>query len=154
MDEDSACCSPSAGRGDGTVTPPGTRGEADPAALGMLLLPGGEFLMGTDDARGYPADGEGPVHRVSLRPFWIDPLAVTNERFGEFVEATGHVTEAERFGWSFVFAGLLPDDFPETRGVVAAPWWRQVEGAGWRHPEGPQSDLADRADHPAMERSV
>ena len=150
MDDDSACCSPSAGRGDGTLTPPGAHGGADPAALGMLLLPGGEFLMGTDDARGYPADGEGPVHRVSLRPFWIDPFAVTNARFGEFVEATGHVTEAERFGWSFVFAGLLPDDFPETRGVATAPWWRQVEGVDWRHPEGPQSDLTGRAGHPVV----
>jgi formylglycine-generating enzyme required for sulfatase activity len=119
----------------------------------MLLLPGGEFLMGTDDARGYPADGEGPVHRVSLRPFWIDPLAVTNARFEAFVEATGYVTEAERFGWSFVFAGLLPDDFPETRGVAAAPWWRQVEGADWRHPEGPQSDLAGRPDGRASARA-
>ena len=52
----------------------------------------------------------------------------------------GHVTEAERFGWSFVFGGLLPDDFPPTRGVAAAPWWRQVEGADWRQPEGPQSE--------------
>ena len=46
-----------------------------------------------------------------------------------FVEATGYATEAERFGWSFVFAGLLPDDFPDTRAVAHAPWWRQVEGA-------------------------
>ena len=51
------------------------------------------------------------------------------------------MTEAERFGWSFVFAGLLPDDFAPTRGVVQAPWWRQVEGADWRRPEGAQSDL-------------
>ena len=54
------------------------------------------------------------------------------------------MTEAERFGWSFVFAGLLPDDFPPTRGVAQAPWWRQVDGADWRHPEGPHSDLDGR----------
>jgi len=116
----------------------------------MLLLPGGEFLMGTDDAIGYPADGEGPVHSVSLRPFWIDPFAVTNARFDAFVRASGYVTDAEHFGWSVVFAGLLPDDFPETRGVAATPWWRQVEGADWRHPEGPQSDIDDRLVHPVV----
>ena len=60
------------------------------------------------------------------------------------------MTEAERFGWSFVFAGLLPDDFPPTRGVAQAPWWRQVEGADWRHPEGPHSDLDGRDDHPVV----
>ena len=53
------------------------------------------------------------------------------------MDAAGYETEAERFGWSFVFAGLLPDDFPPTRGVAQAPWWRQVEGADWRRPEGP-----------------
>ena len=51
---------------------------------------------------------------------------------------------------SFVFAGLLPDDFPPTRGVAAAPWWRQVEGADWRHPDGPRSSWEDRPDHPVV----
>ena len=60
------------------------------------------------------------------------------------------MTEAERFGWSFVFAGLLPDDFPPTRAAAHAPWWRQVEGADWRRPEGEQSDLEDRMDHPVV----
>ena len=67
-----------------------------------------------------------------------------------FAEATGHVTDAERYGWSFVFGGLLPDDFPPTRGVAHAPWWRQVEGADWRHPEGQRSELEDRRDHPVV----
>jgi formylglycine-generating enzyme required for sulfatase activity len=116
----------------------------------MLRLDGGSFLMGTEAADGYPADGEGPVHRVTLRPFAIEAWAVTNARFAEFVGATGHVTSAEEFGWSFVFGGLLPDDFPDTRGVVQAPWWRQVFGATWRTPEGPGSDLTDRGDHPVV----
>ncbi len=109
--------------------------------------------MGTDDPVGYPADGEEPAREITLRPFMIDPYAVTNERFAEFVEATGYRTDAERFGWSFVFAGLLPDDFPETRGSAAAPWWRRVEGADWRRPEGPQSDLAGRGNHPVVHAS-
>ncbi|MEA2423611.1 MAG: formylglycine-rating enzyme, partial [Thermoleophilaceae bacterium] len=69
---------------------------------GMVALEGGEFLMGNDGPTAYPADGEGPVRSVALEPFSIDACAVTNERFATFVEGTGHVTEAERFGWSFV----------------------------------------------------
>lgn len=116
----------------------------------MVQLDGGPFLMGTPDADGYPADGEGPVHEVTLRPFWIDSTAVTNARFRAFIDATGYVTAAASFGWSFVFAGLLPDEFPDTAGVAAAPWWRQVFGAVWDHPEGPQSDLEGRDDHPVV----
>lgn len=116
----------------------------------MLHLPGGTFLMGTDDREGFAADGEGPVRAITLRPFWIDATAVTNERFAAFVEASGYVTDAERYGWSFVFAGLLPDDFPETRGVAAAPWWREVHGASWRTPEGPHSNIEGREQHPVV----
>jgi formylglycine-generating enzyme required for sulfatase activity len=115
-----------------------------------MPLPGGDFLMGTDGAYGYPADGEGPAHTVSLSPFRIAAHAVTNSDFARFAEATGHVTDAERYGWSFVFGGLLPDDFEETRAVAQTPWWRQVYGADWRHPQGPQSALAGRGDHPAV----
>jgi formylglycine-generating enzyme len=66
------------------------------------------------------------------------------------VEETSYVTDAESFGWSFVFAGLLPDDFPPTQGVLQAPWWRKVEGADWAHPEGPQSLIGERLDHPVV----
>jgi formylglycine-generating enzyme len=122
----------------------------DGAGDGMVLLEGGEFLMGSEDRWAYPGDGEGPVRPVRVDAFSIDACAVSNADFGRFVEETGHETEAERFGWSFVFAGLLPDDFPPTRGVAQAEWWRQVEGADWRHPEGPHSGVADRADHPVV----
>ncbi|MGB3681706.1 MAG: formylglycine-generating enzyme family protein [Rubrobacteraceae bacterium] len=115
----------------------------------MVELEGGTFLMGTDD-QGFPADGEGPMWKVSLRPYRIDRHAVSNARFAAFVEATGYVTDAELYGYSFVFGGLLPDDFPETRGVAQAPWWRQVFDADWKHPEGPQSSIGDLMDHPAI----
>jgi sulfatase modifying factor 1 len=105
--------------------------------------------MGTDDARGYPADGEGPVHAVDLDAYRIGVYTVTNDDFAAFVDATGHRT-AERYGTSFVFAGLLPDDFPPTRAVGDAPWWREVERADWRHPEGPHSDLSGRGVHPVV----
>ena len=120
------------------------------AAMTLVALAGGSFEMGSVDDRAYPADGEGPVHVVELSPFRLNAHAVTTAWFAEFVDATGHLTEAEQFGWSFVFAGLLPDDFPDTRGVSGSEWWRQVEGAHWRHPEGPQSDLDGRQDHPVV----
>jgi formylglycine-generating enzyme len=106
--------------------------------------------MGSDDLLAYPRDGEGPVHEVRLRAFTIDPHALSNDRFAAFAEETGYVSDAERWGWSFVFAGLLPDDFPPTRSAAAAPWWRQVEGAHWRRPEGPHSDLSGRGGHPVV----
>ena len=106
--------------------------------------------MGTDDPGGYPADGEGPIHAVELDAYRIGAHAVTNDDFARFVEATGHRTTAEQHGNSFVFSGLLPDDFPPTRGVLDAPWWREVEKADWRRPEGPHSDLTDRGSHPVV----
>jgi formylglycine-generating enzyme required for sulfatase activity len=128
-------------------------GEEPRDRAGLVALPGGAFLMGSEDPRGYPGDGEGPVHPVTLGAFRIATTAVTNAEFAAFVDATGHVSDAERWGWSFVFGGLLPDDFPDTRAVAAAPWWRQVHGADWAHPEGPHSDLAGRADHPVVQVS-
>jgi len=116
----------------------------------MVLLEGGTFLMGTEATDGFPEDREGPIRDVKVAPFWIDPLPLTNERFARFVDATAFVSEAEREGWSFVFGGLLPDDFEDTAGVVGAEWWRQVFGATWRHPEGPHSDVAERPDHPVV----
>lgn len=106
--------------------------------------------MGTEAEDGYPDDGEGPVHEVTLKPFSMATYSVTNREFGKFIKNTGYKTDAEKYDWSFVFAGLLPDDFEETRGVAQTPWWRQVFGATWNHPEGPQSNLKGRADHPAI----
>jgi formylglycine-generating enzyme required for sulfatase activity len=116
----------------------------------QVVVPGGTALIGDESGWSYPEDGETPVRHVPVQPFRLDVHAVSNARFAAFVEATGHVTGAERYGWSFVFGGALPDDYPDTRGIVGAPWWRQVEGASWRHPEGPHSDLDGRADHPVV----
>ncbi len=117
---------------------------------GMVELPEGEFLMGSDDRLAYPIDGEGPVRRVRVRGFWIDARAVTNKDFGRFVEETGYLTECERLGWSLVFAALAADDVSPAPAAGGAPWWRQVEGADWRHPEGPQSNLESRERHPVV----
>ena len=116
----------------------------------MAEIPGGAFLIGSDDAMSYPDDGEAPVREVAVSPYRIDVCAVTNADFAAFAADSGYETDAERFGWSFVFAGLLPDDFPPTRAAADAPWWRQVMGADWRHPEGPASGIAGREDHPVV----
>jgi formylglycine-generating enzyme required for sulfatase activity len=106
--------------------------------------------MGAPPGDGYAEDGEHPVHEVRLTGFEIGATTVTNSQFAEFCTATGYVTLAERDGWSFVFGGLLPHDFPPTRAVASAPWWRQVEGSDWRHPDGPHSSILDRPDHPVV----
>ncbi|MGE3073556.1 MAG: formylglycine-generating enzyme family protein [Dehalococcoidia bacterium] len=148
MTEECACCSPSAdGRTGAEINRIEARGETSNT---LVTLSGGTFTMGSDADEGEPSDGEAPARLVTLKPFRIDAFATTNQQFGTFVRDTGYVTEAEAAGWSFVFAGLLPDDFPRTRGVQAAPWWRAVEGASWRMPEGPGSDLSERADHPVV----
>ena len=118
----------------------------------MRLIPGGEFLMGANDADGWPADGEGPVRAVTLQPFHIDACCVSNEQFLNFFNATGYKTEAERFGWSFVFHLFL------TRGqlarvtgrVAGSEWWCKVEGVSWRHPEGEGSSIKKRWSHPVV----
>jgi formylglycine-generating enzyme required for sulfatase activity len=116
----------------------------------MAAIPASSFIMGSDADEGEPGDGEAPARRVHLPDFWIDRTAVSNRDFAAFVQATGYVSLAEEVGVSFVFAGLLPDDFPPTRGVVDAPWWREVEGACWQRPEGPGSSVNERLDHPVV----
>ncbi|WP_390898491.1 formylglycine-generating enzyme family protein [Streptomyces fulvoviolaceus] len=148
--EPRGCCAPSRGDGDGAA-PVVPLGDGTSQHDGMVLLPGGTFLMGADDADGFPADGEGPVREVTVSPFRIDPYAVTNDRFARFVEETGHVTEAERFGWSYVFAGFLPGALRRGAARPAqTPWWCGVDGACWRAPEGPGSTVAERGDHPVV----
>lgn len=130
--------------------------SASPAAArakeGMVLIPGGEFLMGTDSAEGFPADGEGPVRKVKVDPFYISPYAVTNAQFKAFVDDTGYVTEAEKFGWSYVFHLLVSDKVKQTVTKVPkeTPWWYVVEGAYWAKPEGEDSDIEDRMNHPVV----
>ena len=123
---------------------------------GMIDLPGGSFLMGTEDRDGFPADGEGPVRRVTLDPFLIDRYPVRNREFARFVTATGYRTEAETFGWSFVFAGDLPDggdSVPPEHSVPGAPWWKRVDGASWQNPEGTGSTIETRQDYPVVQVS-
>lgn len=162
---DAACCGPSGEDRGGpqqaaNVSPgaaadmPGSRPASDRSAnwSGMIRLEGGTFLMGTADEEGFPADGEGPVREVTVSPFRIDPYAVSNDQFAAFVEATGYRTEAETFGWSYVFHLLLPADVAAavTQVPQQTPWWYTVQGAYWAAPEGPGSSLEGRGDHPVV----
>jgi len=115
--------------------------------VAIAKFPGGRSFVGTDDPviRG---DGEGPRRAVNLAAFGIETVTVTNARFAEFIAATGYRTEAERFGWSAVFAGLLPSGAQPSGASVETPWWVRMEGASWAHPEGPDSALDGRWDHP------
>ncbi len=102
-------------------------------AQGMLLIGGGEFVMGMNDGLPY----EGPAHRVVVDSFYIDVHEVTNAQFARFAEATSYVTESERLGWSGVFEAALSR-------------WTKSDGANWRHPNGPGSSHEDMPEHPAV----
>lgn len=156
------CCPPSRPAGAAAVTSqpaappagpaPGVPGRPGGQDLGARVrLPGGTFRMGSEDADANPGDGEGPVRGVTVRPFEIDAHCVTNERFAAFVAATGYRTDAERFGWSYVFAKFLPGHLRrDSPRPAATPWWCGVRGAYWAAPEGPGSDLSSRGDHPVV----
>jgi formylglycine-generating enzyme required for sulfatase activity len=124
-------------------------------AKNMVWVPGGRFLMGSDDF--YPE--ERPARRVEVDGFWMDSRPVTVAQFRRFVWATGYVTVAER--------PLDPDAYPDaspdllvpgslvffpTRGPVdlrdVSQWWRYTPGASWRHPGGPGTTLHGRDQHP------
>ena len=104
------------------------------------------FKMGTSETF-LPQDGEKPARTMRVSAFSIMTTTVTNTQFAKFVNDTGYITEAEHFGWSYVFQSLLkkPYDFERLSG---AEWWCAVKGAKWDLPEGPGSDLNNRWDHP------
>ncbi|WP_338448544.1 formylglycine-generating enzyme family protein [Niallia oryzisoli] len=118
----------------------------------MVLIPAGEFLLGSEDEDSSGEDGEYPRRRVMVPSFYMDQYAVTNEQFNQFIQETGYSTDAERYGWSFVFHLFVNEDHkkdiigsPET-----TPWWFALQGASWKHPEGVHSSIADRLNHPVI----
>ena len=102
----------------------------------MVLVEGGEFVMGTDS--GLPH--EGPEHRVELDSFYMDEHEVTNAQYEAFASDSGYVTESERLGWSGIFD-------PQRNG------WTKGDGADWRHPHGPGSSHRDMPDFPVVHLS-
>ncbi len=143
----------------------GVRGPA-----GMAWIPGGEFLMGSDDALAQV--NERPAHRVRVQAFWMDRHHVTNAEFRAFVAATGYVTTAERKPDWETLRVQLPEGTPRPPDSALVPgamvfvgsdhpvsledvsqWWRFVPGASWRHPQGLQSSIEGKDDHPVVQVS-
>ena len=138
------------------------------APAGMVLLPGGEFSMGSDADYAFP--NERPAHRVTVAPFLLDIDPVTNADYAKFVEATGYITLAERpVDWEEM-KKQVPPGTPKPPDEVLAPgslvfratdgpvdlrdmslWWAWTHGASWRHPEGPGSTIAGRENHPVVQ---
>lgn len=137
------------------------------APPGMVWVPGGEFTMGTDADVGWP--DEKPAHRVRVDAFFIDATEVTNAQFRQFVEATGYLTTAEKPPDLDEIMRQSPPGTPPppkeklvpgslvfqpTAGPVDtrdfSRWWNWTPGANWRHPEGPDSNINTRDDHPVV----
>src|SRR5262245_39561567 len=134
---------------------------------GMVWIPGGEFTMGTDSDLGWL--DEKPAHRVRVDGFWMDATDVTNAQFRQFVEATNHVTTAEKPLDADEILRQSPPGTPRppkeklvpgslvfkmTKGPVDtrnfAQWWHWTPGANWRNPDGPGSNIEGKDDHPVV----
>src|SRR5262245_43603990 len=134
---------------------------------GMVWIPGGDFTMGTNEAVGWP--DEKPAHRVRVDGFWIDETEVTNAQFRAFVAATGYKTTAEKPPSLEEIMSQVPPGTPPPPKEKLVPgsmvfvppagsvnlkdfsqWWQWVPGADWRHPEGPQSSIEGKDDHPVV----
>lgn len=108
----------------------------------MAFIAGGQRYIGTDKPK-ILRDGESPMRPVVLSPFYIDKYEVSNSDFRQFVDDTKYKTESESFGWSFVLDTATPDHIKKhiTQAVLGAEWWLPVDGAYWKEPEGPGSDV-------------
>lgn len=124
----------------------------EPSYEDMSLIPGGKYLIGTDEPH-FKEDHEAPERLVTIKDFYLDKYEVSNEKFAEFVKATKYVTEAEKFGDSFIFKSLLnakeQEKLKDYR-VASAPWWFKVEGVSWQHPNGPKTNLKGIENHPVV----
>lgn len=137
---------------------------------GMMWIPGGEFVMGSDHRLAQA--NERPAHKVRVHGFWMDRAPVTNAQFAAFVAATRYVTTAERRPQWETLKAQLPWGTPEPADDVLVPgalvfigtenpvelndysqWWRYVPGANWRHPQGPGSSIDGKDDHPVVQIS-
>ncbi len=141
--------------------------KPETAIPGMAWVPGGIFVMGTDEDEAY--DHERPAHQVKVGGFWMDETEVTNEQFKAFVDATGYVTIAERKpSWedlkkqsppgtpappdSLLVPGALvfnPPGYPVMLNDYSQ-WWNWAPGTDWKHPESPESSIEGRMNHPVV----
>lgn len=131
----------------------GSKSIACAAQLDRVSLDGGTFVMGSE--AGYR--DEAPERSAQVEAFQIESQEVTNSRFAAFVEETGYVTVAERQPDPAAHPGIPADMLVPGSAVFVSPivsglqnWWQFVEGASWRHPEGPGSTIDTRMDHPVV----
>src|SRR5699024_3222358 len=126
-------------------------GEGGNFGKKMGYLPGGDFLMGSEDEEGFLADREGPVRKVNIKPFYIDRTAVSNREFKQCIEKSQYTTSAERYGWFFVFYSFLSKkQLKNALQLQGTRWWFAGEGAYWYQPEGEGSDIETRMDYPVI----
>lgn len=118
----------------------------------MSYIPGGVFKMGTNEKEGFPADGEGPIRKVKVDPFYMDRCAVTNADFSRFIKETNYQTDTEKYGWSFVFFHFLSSEMANRvkQFVQGSPWWCVLKDVSWYQPEGPDSNIDNRMNHPVV----
>src|SRR5580765_5478042 len=139
--------------GTTTTTAPPTA----PPFAGMVWVPGGTFLMGSNDHY----SEEAPAHRVTIDGFWIDRCAVTIEGYRRFVAVTNHVTLAERPPDPADYPGATRERLVPASIVFRSPggpvdlrdhhaWWALVPGASWKHPQGPGTSIKRLRDHPVV----
>lgn len=96
----------------------------------MISIPAGSFTIGDNFSEGYIGDQEQPTAVINLDSFEMSSTTVTVREFAEFVQVTKYQTDAEKYGWSFVFYLLLPEaERDNYRYLPETPWWRIVEGA-------------------------
>ena len=119
------CCTPSRGETPLSVAT-AKRVSSVEQSKSAILISVGKALVGTNVA-GIPNDGETPLRNVNVKPFRISPTVVTNAEFAEFIKDTGHITEADQFGWSFVFWSEVPEHVGATQAVQGIEWWRHLE---------------------------
>lgn len=116
----------------------------------FVSVAGGTGLIGTDKPY-IRFDGEGPLRKGHVMDFTMSQGSISNADFAAFMADTNYKTEAEHYGWSFVFWSQVPDYVGDTQAVPGAAWWRRVDGASWRCITGPRCTLIDeRQNHPVV----
>ena len=146
---------------------PASSPPAEDAPEGMVWIPAGVYTRGSIDPMANQV--EQPLHQVQVDGFWMDATEVTNAQFQKFVEDTGYKTVAERPPTMEEIMQQMPPGSPQpdpallvAASMVFTPpnhavdlnryemWWSWVPGACWNHPEGPDSDLQGRENHPVV----
>ncbi len=141
----SPCCAPTSNAKPAHAKQDMENGERR-VPKNAVAISGGASLVGTASPK-ISEDGEGPLQKTRVKPFQIGATAVSNEEFSRFIQSTGYITDAERFGWSFVFWTDVPADAVETQVVSGAEWWRKFDGARWDRVDGRREPMPD---HPVV----